>query len=450
MNAGRSRRIRLSAQNVKVVVIGTGYVGLVAGACFAESGQDVVCVDVDEAKLERLKQGKVPFYEPGLNQMVQRNWPERLNFTTDLAAALDGAAVAFIAVGTPPNEDGSADLSAVLGVAEQVAAKATSDLVVVLKSTVPVGTNEKVRAVVDKVGRHKMMVASNPEFLKEGAAINDFLKPDRIVVGAREERAFEVLARLYLPFNRQRNRLHRMDPKSAEIVKYASNAMLATKISFMNEIAVLCDAAGADVEQVRIAVGADKRIGYPFLFPGMGFGGSCFPKDLRALVRTGEELGVAMDVSKAAVIANRKPIEMLMKHITDDFGDLKGKHFALWGLAFKPRTDDVREAPALALARELVNAGATIAASDPEALETAQASVAHQGLKGVTLFRDQYEACQNADALVLCTEWKQFGAPNLRKLTERMRGRRVYDGRNIWIPEEFKEAGFTYMGVGRR
>lgn len=435
---------------MKVVIVGTGYVGLVAGACFAESGQDVVCVDVDANKLEQLKSGKVPFFEPGLDDMVKHNWPERLNFTTDLGEALDGASVAFIAVGTPPNEDGSADLSAVLGVAEQIANKAHGDLVVVLKSTVPVGTNDKVKAVVDRVAKHRMMVASNPEFLKEGAAISDFLKPDRIVIGAREERAFEVLARLYVPFNRTQNRIHRMDPKSAEIVKYASNAMLATKISFMNEIAVLCDAAGADAELVRIAVGADKRIGYPFLFPGMGFGGSCFPKDLRALVRTGEDLGVPMDVSRAAVVANRKPLAMLMKHITEDFGDLKGKHFALWGLAFKPRTDDVREAPALALAKELTEAGATVTGTDPEALETAAAGLTYLKIKNVTLVKDQYEATKGADGLVLCTEWKQYTAPNLRKLTELMRGRRVYDGRNIWFPEEFREAGFSYLGVGRR
>lgn len=421
-----------------------------AGACFAESGQDVVCVDVDAAKLEQLKAGKVPFFEPGLDDMVKHNWPERLNFTTDLAEALDGASVAFIAVGTPPNEDGSADLSAVLAVAEQIATKAQGDLVVVLKSTVPVGTNDKVKAVVDRVARHRMMVASNPEFLKEGAAISDFLKPDRIVIGAREDRAFEVLTRLYVPFNRTQNRIHRMDPKSAEIVKYASNAMLATKISFMNEIAVLCDAAGADAELVRIAVGADKRIGYPFLFPGMGFGGSCFPKDLRALVRTGEDLGVPMDVSRAAVVANRKPLAMLMKHIKEDFGDLKGKHFTLWGLAFKPRTDDVREAPALALAKELTEAGATVTGTDPEALETAAAGLKYLKINNVTLVKDQYEATKGADGLILCTEWKQYTAPNMRKLAQLMRGRRVYDGRNIWFPEEFREAGFTYLGIGRR
>lgn len=436
---------------MKVAVIGTGYVGLVAGACFAESGHDVVCVDVNEEKLARLRKGDVPFFEPGLDDLIKRNWPDRLNFTSNLNEALDGAQVAFIAVGTPPNEDGSADLSAVLGVAKSIAQAAQHEMVVVLKSTVPVGTNQKVTEVVRKEGKHPLMVASNPEFLKEGDAVNDFLKPDRIVVGAREERAFELLNRLYAPFNRQRNRMHKMDPKSAEIVKYASNAMLATKISFMNEIALLCDAVGGDVERVRIAAGADRRIGYEFMYPGLGFGGSCFPKDLRALVSTGQEHGISMDVAKAAVIANKKPPEMLLNHIVEDLGDLKGKHIAIWGLAFKPRTDDVREAPAFRLIEELVAKGATIAASDPEALETAQERLHHMGVKdGVKLLPDAYAACEGADALVLCTEWRQFNAPNLRKLASTMRGRRVYDGRNVWNAAEFREAGFEYLGIGRR
>jgi UDPglucose 6-dehydrogenase len=436
---------------VKVVIVGTGYVGLVAGACFAESGHTVVCVDVDEQKLERLRQGDVPFFEPGLDDMVKRNWPDRLQFTTQLDTALDGAQAAFIAVGTPPAEDGSADLTAVLNVARSVARAARHELVLVLKSTVPVGTNEKVTAVVKQETKQNIYVASNPEFLKEGDAINDFLKPDRIVVGARDERAFELLTRLYLPFNRQRNRLHKMDPKSAEIVKYASNALLATKISFMNEIATLCDTAGGDVERVRIAVGADRRIGYEFLYPGLGFGGSCFPKDLRALVRTGEEHGLSMDVAKAAVVANTKPPVMLLKHLAKDLGDLKGKHVALWGLAFKPKTDDVREAPAFVLIEELLRQGATVAATDPEALETAQARLNSMGVKqGVRLTSDPYSACEGADALVLCTEWRQFNAPDVRKLSEKMRGRHVYDGRNVWTPEEFREAGFHYLGLGRR
>ncbi len=436
---------------MKVAVIGTGYVGLVAGACFAESGHTVVCVDVNEQKLARLREGHVPFFEPGLDDIIKRNWPERLDFTSNLDQALDGAQVTFIAVGTPPNEDGSADLSAVLKVAEDVSKAAQQEMVLVLKSTVPVGTNQKVTEVVSRVAKHPIMVASNPEFLKEGDAVNDFLKPDRIVVGAREERAFELLTRLYAPFNRQRNRLHRMDPKSAEIVKYASNAMLATKISFMNEIALLCDTAGGDVERVRIAVGADKRIGYEFLYPGLGFGGSCFPKDLRALVSTGQDHGISMDVAKAAVIANKKPPEMLLNHIVEDLGDLKGKHIALWGLAFKPRTDDVREAPAFRLIEELTAKGATVAACDPEALETARERLDFMGIKdGVKLTHDQYAACAGADALVLCTEWRQFNAPNLKRLSETMRGRRVYDGRNVWNAAEFREAGFEYLGIGRR
>ncbi len=424
---------------------------MVAGACFAESGHTVVCVDVNEQKLARLREGHVPFFEPGLDDIIKRNWPERLDFTSNLDQALDGAQVTFIAVGTPPNEDGSADLSAVLKVAEDVSKAAQQEMVLVLKSTVPVGTNQKVTEVVSRVAKHPIMVASNPEFLKEGDAVNDFLKPDRIVVGAREERAFELLTRLYAPFNRQRNRLHRMDPKSAEIVKYASNAMLATKISFMNEIALLCDTAGGDVERVRIAVGADKRIGYEFLYPGLGFGGSCFPKDLRALVSTGQDHGISMDVAKAAVIANKKPPEMLLNHIVEDLGDLKGKHIALWGLAFKPRTDDVREAPAFRLIEELTAKGATVAACDPEALETARERLDFMGIKdGVKLTHDQYAACAGADALVLCTEWRQFNAPNLKRLSETMRGRRVYDGRNVWNAAEFREAGFEYLGIGRR
>ncbi len=435
---------------MKIAVIGTGYVGLVAGACFAESGTQVVCVDVDQAKLDRLKRGEVPFFEPGLDALVTRNWPERLEFTTDLTAALDGAAAAFIAVGTPPNEDGSADLSAVLGVARQVAQAATSELVLVLKSTVPVGTNDKVVAVVEEHARVNIMVASNPEFLKEGDALNDFLKPDRIVVGVREERAFEILSRLYSPFNRQRNRMHRMLPRSAEIVKYASNAMLATKISFMNEIALLCDAAGGDVEQVRIAVGADRRIGFPFLYPGLGFGGSCFPKDLRALVQTGSEYGLKMEVASAAVVANHKPVARVVEHLEADFGTLEGKRLALWGLAFKPKTDDVREGPAFSLIEAVIAKGATVAASDPEALETARARLEFMGISGgVALCANPYEACRDADALVLCTEWREFNSPDVGKLAALMRGRRVYDGRNVWSPEEFKEAGFSYRGIGR-
>lgn len=434
---------------MKVAVIGTGYVGLVAGACFADSGTHVTCVDVDEKKLEKLKRGEVPFFEPHLGEMVTRNWPERLEFSSNLAESIKGRDVVFVAVGTPPNEDGSADLSHVLKVAEQVADAAQHDIVLVLKSTVPVGTNERVRKVVAR-SKHKISVVSNPEFLKEGDAINDFLKPDRIVVGTDDDRAFELLSRLYAPFNRQRNRLQRMSPQSAEIVKYASNALLAIKISFMNEIARLCDIAGADVEHVRIAVGSDERIGMQFLYPGLGFGGSCFPKDLRALVRTGEEYGVDMDVSRAAVKANEGPVRYLLEHMEQDLGGVGDKVIAVWGLAFKPRTDDVREAPALRLIKELIAKGARVQATDPQALETAAEALERMGIRDrVQLVKSEYEACRGADALVLATEWSEYRAPELGKVKELMRGRHVFDGRNVLVPGAVVDAGMVYRGMGR-
>lgn len=435
---------------MKIAVIGSGYVGLVAGACFADSGTHVTCVDVDERKLEKLRAGEVPFFEPGLASLVKRNWPHRLDFSSNLPDSIRGREVVFVAVGTPPAEDGSADLSHVLKVAEQVAQAAEHDLVLVLKSTVPVGTNERVRRHIEPYAKHRVMVASNPEFLKEGDAINDFLKPDRIVVGAEEERAFELLSRLYAPFNRQRNRLQRMTPKSAEIVKYASNALLATKISFMNEIAELCDAAGGDVEQVRLAVGADERIGMQFLYPGLGFGGSCFPKDLRALVSTGQQLGVQMEVSEAAVRANEGPPQMLLRHMEKDLGGVANKVVAIWGLAFKPKTDDVREAPALKLAVELTKRGAKVRAADPEALATARESLERSGtMKDIELFRDEYEAVKGADALVIATEWSEYRSPDLPRVKQLMRGRHLFDGRNVVVPEAVADAGMRYRGIGR-
>jgi UDPglucose 6-dehydrogenase len=435
---------------VKIAVIGSGYVGLVAGACFADSGTHVTCVDVDERKLEKLRAGEVPFFEPGLAQLVKRNWPHRLDFSSNLADSIRGREVVFVAVGTPPAEDGSADLSHVLKVAEQVAKAAEHELALVLKSTVPVGTNERVRKHIEPFAKHPISVVSNPEFLKEGDALNDFLKPDRIVVGADNERAFELLSRLYAPFNRQRNRLLRMSPKSAEIVKYASNALLATKISFMNEIAELCDAAGGDVEQVRLAVGADERIGMQFLYPGLGFGGSCFPKDLRALVSTGQQLGVKMEVSEAAVRANEGPPEMLLKHMEKDLGGVSGKVIAIWGLAFKPKTDDVREAPALKLIAELTKRGAKIRASDPEALETARESLERTGhMASVELFKNEYDAVKGADALVIATEWNEFRSPDLPRVKQLMRGKHLFDGRNVVVPNAVVDAGLRYRGMGR-
>ncbi len=435
---------------MKVAVVGSGYVGLVAGACFANAGNQVVCVDVDEAKLKRLEAGQVPFFEPGLEDMVERNWPKRLQFSSDLSAAVEGASVAIIAVGTPPQEDGSADLSYVLGVARDVARLAKEPLVLVTKSTVPVGTNAKVRAVVAEEGNDKISVVSNPEFLKEGDAINDFLKPDRVVIGTDDDRAFDVMSRLYAPFCLQRKNLIRMTPQSAEIVKYAANAMLATKISFMNEIARLCDAAGADVEDVRMGVGSDNRIGYKFLYPGLGFGGSCFPKDLRALVSTGEELGTHMSVAAAATNANVAPVNDMLAHMDKDLGGLSGKRIAVWGLAFKPRTDDVREAAALRLIQGLVKAGATVAATDPEAMVTGKTGLEFMGVTdGVDLIADQYDAVKGADALVIATEWSEYRAPDGPRLKELMRGSHVFDGRNCVAPRTVTDCGFHYRGVGR-
>jgi UDPglucose 6-dehydrogenase len=435
---------------VKIAIVGTGYVGLVAGACFADAGSDVVCVDVDKEKIKRLEAGHVPFYEPGLEGLLHRNFPARLRFTSDLGAAIEGRRIVFVAVGTPPSEDGSADLSHVLSVAREVSQKAKNDVALVLKSTVPVGTNRKVSDLVEKESKRRIAVVSNPEFLKEGDAINDFLKPDRIVIGTDDDRAFELLSRLYAPFNRQRNRLLRMSPKSAEVVKYAANALLATRISFMNEIARLCDAAGGDVEDVRIALGADHRIGYHFLYPGLGFGGSCFPKDLRALVRTGEEHGIRLEMSRAATIANDAPVIDLVGHLTSALGSLDGKVIGIWGLAFKPRTDDVREAPALKLIERVVAKGARVRAMDPQALETAKSSLERSGIADkVELFTNPYDACKGADALVIATEWSEFRSPDAEKVKELMRGRHVFDGRNALVAEEIVEAGLIYRGVGR-
>jgi UDPglucose 6-dehydrogenase len=434
---------------MRVAVIGTGYVGLVAGVCLAESGADVACIDVDPEKLRRLERGEVPFFEPGLASMLARNWPQRISFTSDLAGGIRGRQIVFVAVGTPPNEDGSADLSRVLEVADGVARAAERDVVLVLKSTVPVGTNQRVCDVVASA-RQRISVVSNPEFLKEGAAIDDFLKPDRIVVGTDDDAAFALMERLYAPFNRQRNRLLRMSPKSAEIVKYAANALLATKISFMNEMAELCTAAGGDVENVRLALGADRRIGFQFLYPGLGFGGSCFPKDLRALVRTGEELGVPIRVARAAIEANHRPVAELLRHMEKDLGGLSGARIAIWGLAFKPKTDDVREAPALRLIEELVERGASVVGSDPEALETARAHLEEAGLgKQVELTADYYAATQGADALVVATEWLQYQSPDIERLARGMKRRFVFDGRNVLSPSGFKQAGFKYRGMGR-
>jgi len=435
---------------MRIAVVGSGYVGLVAGACFADVGTDVVCVDVNEAKLDKLRRGEVPFFEPRLDDLVKRNHPDRLRFSSNLTDAIAGRKAVFVAVGTPPNEDGSADLQHVLKVAEDVAKAAQNDLALVLKSTVPVGTNKKVREAVAKYAKHKISVVSNPEFLKEGDAVNDFLKPDRIVVGTDDDDAFETLSRLYAPFNRQSNRIHRMSPESAEIVKYAANALLATKISFMNEIARLCAAVGADVEHVRLAVGSDERIGLQFLYPGLGFGGSCFPKDLRALVHTAKELGVNVSVAEAAAKANEHPVRDLLAQMEADLGSLAGKTIAIWGLAFKPRTDDVREAPALHLIQHLVNKGAHVRATDPQARDTARAWLEEHGIVDkVEILEDNYETCRAADALVVATEWNQYRSPDFDRVQGLMRSRFVYDGRNALVPGSVRDAGLAYRGMGR-
>jgi UDPglucose 6-dehydrogenase len=407
-------------------------------------------VDKDEAKLEKLKRGDVPFFEPRLAELVLRNWPDRLEFSSNLAQSINGREVVFVAVGTPPNEDGSADLSHVLTVAEQVAKAATHDLALVMKSTVPVGTNERVTAVVKQHSKFNIAVVSNPEFLKEGDAVNDFFKPDRIVIGTNDDRAFEVLQRLYAPYNRQRNRIQRMSPKSAEIVKYAANALLAVKISFINEVARLCDVAGGDVEHVRVAVGSDERIGMQFLYPGLGFGGSCFPKDLRALVRTGEDVGVKMELAAAAVRANDVPVQTLAAHMNEDLGGLEGKLITVWGIAFKPKTDDVREAPAIALMEELIRKGAKVRATDPQALETGRERLRQLGLlDSIELYKNEYDACKGADALVVATEWNEYRNPDLVRIRELMRGRHVFDGRNALVPGAVADAGLAYRGMGR-
>ncbi len=435
---------------MKIAIVGTGYVGLVAGACFADTGTRVVCVDVDEEKLARLRRGEVPFFEPNLSDVVKRNWPKRLEFSSDLGGAIQGCDAVFVAVGTPPNEDGSADLSHVLGVAESVARSTRHDLVLVLKSTVPVGTNDRVRQAVQRLTPHRISVVSNPEFLKEGDAINDFLKPDRVIVGTDDDAAFEILRRLYAPFFRRQNRILRMSPRSAEIVKYASNALLATKVSFINEMAALCEASGADVEHVRLGMGADSRIGYSFLFPGLGFGGSCFPKDLRALVRTGLELGVPCRLAEAAIAANDQPGASMLRKMERGLGALSGKTVAVWGLSFKPQTDDVRESAALRLIELLVKAGARVRASDPEAIAAAETRLVSVGIADkVTLFDDEYEACKDADALVIATEWPEYRNPDFPLIAAQMRGHHIYDGRNILLRESAFDAGLQYFAIGR-
>ena len=438
---------------MNIAIVGTGYVGLVSGTCFSEMGINVTCVDVDSRKIESLKQGIVPIYEPGLEEMVARNAKAgRLRFTTDLRECLDDVEVVFSAVGTPPDEDGSADLHYVLEVARTVGQNIKKHVVFVTKSTVPVGTAQKVKAAIreelDKRGVEvEFDVASNPEFLKEGNAVDDFMKPDRVVVGVESDRAKSLMERLYKPFMMNNYRLIFTDIPSAEMIKYAANSMLATRISFMNDIANLCELVGADVNMVRKGIGADSRIGSKFLYPGCGYGGSCFPKDVKALIKTAEKNGYSMRVLKAVEEVNERQkailFEKLMKHFD---GDLKGKRIALWGLAFKPETDDMREAPALVLIDKLVEAGATVKAYDPIAMNECKRRIGDKVLYAT----DMYDAVLDADALLLVTEWKEFRVPSWGVLKKTMRQAIIIDGRNIYDKEELDGLEIVYRGIGKR
>jgi UDPglucose 6-dehydrogenase len=432
---------------VKVAIIGTGYVGLVAGAGFADFGNSVTCVDIDAERVARLQRGEVPIYEPGLHDLIQRNASRgRLVYTTDLASAVAGADVVFIAVGTPQSDDGHANLDHVLGAARDIGRALTGWAVVATKSTVPVGTADRVRAAVAETARVPFSVASNPEFLKEGDAVNDFMKPARIILGVADDQSRKALEDLYAPFVRSRNRMQFVDIRSAELIKYAANAMLATRISFMNELALLAERVGADIEKVRAGVGSDPRIGPHFLYAGPGYGGSCFPKDLRALLHTAREHGHELWLVDAAERANERQKRVLPDRVRKHLGDdLTGKRIAVWGLAFKPETDDIRESPALTLVEGLLTAGATVVAYDPAAMDRVRAELGDR----IAYTTDAYTAADGADALVLVTEWHEFRRPRFEDLKKRMRGDAVFDGRNVWSAAEVRKAGLRYYGIGR-
>lgn len=431
----------------KIAVIGTGYVGLVTGTCFAETGNQVVCVDINEAKVEKMRQGVIPIYEPHLDVLFERNIKAgRLTFTTDIVDGVKDAEIIFLALPTPPGEDGSADLSYILGVADHLGKIITDYKVVVDKSTVPVGTAEKVTAAIKANSNVDFDVVSNPEFLREGFAVDDFMKPDRVVIGTSSERAKKVMEQLYKPFVRQGNPIIFMDEKSAELTKYAANSFLATKITFMNEIANFCELVGADVDKVRIGVGSDDRIGKRFLFPGIGYGGSCFPKDVQALVKSGKENNFSFQILDAVMKVNEEQKTVLIPKIKNYFrGDLKSKKIAIWGLAFKPDTDDIREAPALYIIDELLNLGAEIVAYDPEAIENVKGIVGDK----ISYSNDEYSALENADALVICTEWGIFRNPDFDKITSLLKDRVIFDGRNLFDLNEMNERGFYYSSIGR-
>jgi UDPglucose 6-dehydrogenase len=431
---------------VNIAVIGTGYVGLVVGACLAETGNSVTCADVDAAKIEGLLKNVLPIYEPGLDDYVERNAKQkRLTFTTDIAGAVASAEVVFIAVGTPPDEDGSADLRHVLAVAEQVGRHMQRELVIVTKSTVPVGTAAKVAAAVRPHARFAFHMCSNPEFLKEGAAIDDFMKPDRVVIGVASDHARNVMGELYAPFVRTGNPVIFMDIPSAEMTKYAANAMLATRISFMNEIANLCERVGADVDHVRLGIGSDTRIGPAFLFPGPGYGGSCFPKDVKALVRTGKECGMPLRVLGAVESTNDAQKHRLFEKLSAMMGDVKGRRIAVWGLAFKPNTDDMREAPSLVLIEQLLDAGAEVVAHDPVAMHETERRLGNR----IRYAAGGYEALEGADALVVVTDWNEYRRPDFERIRRTLKTPVVIDGRNLYDAGKMRGLGFRYDSIGR-
>ncbi|MFZ4536219.1 UDP-glucose dehydrogenase family protein [Propionivibrio sp.] len=440
---------------MKITVIGTGYVGLVSGACLAEVGNDVLCVDVDARKIDILKSGGIPIYEPGLVEMVKRNVAAgRLNFTTDVEASVHFGEIQFIAVGTPPDEDGSADMQYVVAAARNIGRYMKSFKLVVDKSTVPVGTADRVKVAMQEELQARGLsiefcVASNPEFLKEGAAVDDFMKPDRIVIGTDSEKATQLLRSLYTPFQRNRDRLVVMDVRSAELTKYAANAMLATRISFMNELSTLAEKLGADIEQVRHGIGADPRIGYHFLYPGCGYGGSCFPKDVQALRRTAQENNVPLRVLDAVELANEAQKSVLVNKIQARFGDnLKNMRFALWGLAFKPNTDDMREAPSLTMIEALWRMGATISAYDPAAMDETRRIYGQRD--DLTLAESPMQALEGADALLIVTEWKAFRSPDFETMKSLLKNPVIFDGRNLYEPQTLRAQGFEYFPIGRR
>ncbi|MBI3719633.1 MAG: UDP-glucose/GDP-mannose dehydrogenase family protein [Sphingobacteriales bacterium] len=444
---------------MKIAVVGTGYVGLVTGTCFAETGNTVTCVDIDERKVNKLANGEITIYEPGLEKLFLRNQKEgRLKFTTNLAEGIKDAAIIFLALPTPPGEDGSADLKYILGVANDLGKiiKPGDYKVIVDKSTVPVGTVDKVKNAIIEASKKVLPtgedlggafdVVSNPEFLREGVAVDDFMKPDRVVIGASSERAKKVMGDLYAPFVRQGNPIIYMDEKSAELTKYAANSFLATKITFMNEVAKLCELLGADVDMVRRGIGSDERIGKRFLFPGIGYGGSCFPKDVQALVKSSNDVAYDFKILNAVMEVNEKQKLHLIPKIKEYFGDIKGKHFALWGLAFKPNTDDIREAPALYIIDALVAEGATISAFDPEAMKNVKEVVGDK----INYADGQYDALKEADALIIATEWSEFRTPEFEKIISLLKNKVIFDGRNLFDLNQMSDMGFHYVSVGRK